>query len=265
VPALLIVGGGLFGSLAAGWARRRGIQAVVFDAALPGAASPAAAGLFCEAWAGKKFAHHYRYALPLLEQLYEVRTMTLAYDDGRRESLLCVPPAAILEPAPRPQRVTAVGDGWLEAEGRRYDGHVYIAAGIWCEMLHPGLGVFGKAGAAFSFEGERPGRIRAVAAGRQAIAFVRDSGRTYFSDGTAERHYTAEHDRRTREWARTMGLTQEPVERHLGWRPYVPGGPLFRRMTRRTWLATGGRKLGTILGASYARRLVEEELPPLAS
>jgi hypothetical protein len=31
-------------------------------------------------------------------------------------------------------------------------------------------------------------------------------------------------------------------------------------MGRRTWLATGGRKMGTILGASFARLLVEDEL-----
>ena len=42
-------------------------------------------------------------------------------------------------------------------------------------------------GAAFVFRGEREGQIRSLAPGRQAVAFVRDSGTTYFSDGTAER------------------------------------------------------------------------------
>ena len=45
----------LFGSLAAAYARHKGIEAIVFDAGLEGAASPAAAGLFQEKWAGKKF------------------------------------------------------------------------------------------------------------------------------------------------------------------------------------------------------------------
>jgi hypothetical protein len=35
---------------------------------------------------------------------------------------------------------------------------------------------------------------------------------------------------------------------------------VFLRIGARTWLATGGRKMGTILGASFARRLVEVEI-----
>src|SRR5207302_9232035 len=136
-------------------------------------------------------------ALPLLEQLCEVRSVALAHDDGREESFLFVPPANLLEPDPVPQPVTAVGDGWLEAGGRRHHGWVYVAAGVWCEQFLPGLGVYGKAGASFAFPGERAGQIRPYAPGRQAVAFVRDPGTTHFSDGTAEREYTPDHDRQT--------------------------------------------------------------------
>ncbi|HXG13142.1 MAG TPA: FAD/NAD(P)-binding protein [Gemmataceae bacterium] len=259
MSTLLVVGGGLFGSLAAAYARSKGVEAVVFDPGLSGAASPASLGLFKEEWAGKKLREHYRHALPLLDQLYGVRHITLKRDDGGREALWFVPPAVILEPAPVRERVTAVGDGWLEAGGRRYEGWVYVAAGVWCEQFFPGLGVYGKAGSSFSFAGEREGRIRMLAPGRQAIAFVRDPGATHFSDGTAEREYTADHDRRTLERAAAMGL-MGPARRFWGRRPYAPGGLLFRRMGNRTWIATGGRKMGTILGAFCARRLVEEEL-----
>jgi len=257
---LLVVGGGLFGSPAAAYARSKGIEAVVFDPGASGAASPAAAGLFKESWAGKKLGEHYRRALPLLDRLWGIRHVALAHEDGSKEVLLFVPPAAILEPAPVRQQVTAVGDGWLEAGGRRYEGWVYIAAGIWCEQFLPGLGVYGKAGAAFVFRGEREGRIRPFAPGRQAMAFARSPGTTYFSDGTAERDYTPAHDRQTLDRAAALGLTDRPVERLWGCRPYTPGGPVFRKVGSRTWLATGGRKMGTILGASCARRLVEEEL-----
>jgi glycine/D-amino acid oxidase-like deaminating enzyme len=263
VPTLLVVGGGLFGSQAAAYARSRGIEAVVFDPGLGGAASAAAAGLFKEDWTGKRLRPHFRWALPLLDQLYGLRDMTLTHDDGRPERLRFVPPSAVLEPAPVRQRVTAVGDGWLEAGGQRYLGWVYVAAGVWCEAFLPGLRVFGKAGSALLFAGERPGRIRAITPSRQAIAFVRDSGATYFGDGTAERDFTAEHDRQTCERAAAMGLAGAPTERIWGWRPYVPSGPVFRKIGDRTWLATGGGKMGTILGASFARRLVEEELPRL--
>ncbi len=259
MATLYIVGGGLFGSLAAAFARRKGIEAVVFDCAQQGAASPAAAGLFQEKWAARKMRPHYHYALPLLEQLSNIQHISLTRDDSSRESLLFVPPSTILEPQPIRQEVTSVGDGWLEAGGRRYEGSVYIAAGIWSGRFFPELEIVGKAGAAFLFSGGREGRIRQSAPNRQCIAFVRDRGTTYFSDGTAERHYTAEHDHLSLCRAAEMGLT-DPIERLWGQRPYTPGGPFFQRIASRTWLATGGRKLGTILGASFARRLVEEEL-----
>jgi len=260
MPRLLIVGGGLFGSLAAAWARHRGLAAVVFDPGRPGAASPAAAGLFRESWAGKKFQEHYRQALPLLEQLYELRTVSLRREDDSKETLLCVPPRVILEPHPVRETVTAVGDGWLEAGGQRHEGWVYIAAGVWCTTFCPELVVTGKSGAAFLFPGEQEGRIQALAPSGQAIAFVRDPGSMWFGDGTAEVSYTAAHEQRSLERAASLGLTTAPVQRLWGTRPYTPGGPVFRRLGQRTWLATGGRKLGTLLGAALARRLVEEEL-----
>jgi hypothetical protein len=260
MSALLVVGGGLFGSLAAAWARSRGVEARVFDPGLEGAASPAAAGLFTEAWAGRKLQEHYHRALPLLDRLYGVRSVSLTRDDGGREALLFVPPSAVLESNPIRQRVTSVGDGWLEAGGERHEGFVYVAAGVWCEQFLPGLGVYGKAGAAFVFHGEREGRMRALGRSRQAIAFVRDPGFTYFSDGTAEREYTEAHEREALGRAAALGLTEKPIERLWGRRPYTPGGPVFQRLGRRTWLATGGRKMGLILGASFARRLVEDEL-----
>lgn len=258
MPPLLIVGGGLFGSQAAAWARKHDIESVVFDPGLAGAASPAAAGLFKEEWLGGKLRTHYRRALAVLEQLYEVRHTYLTHDDGRRESFLFVPPTGILEPEPVRERVTAVGDGWLEAGGQRHQGWIYIAAGIWCEQMVPGLGVYGKAGAAFTFAGERPGRIRPLGWGRQTIAFVRDTGTTHFSDGTAERDYGPEQERQSLLHAADLGLTEAPLRRLWGWRPYVPGGPVFRRLSPRTWLATGGRKMGTLLGAACADRLLEE-------
>ena len=260
VSTLLVIGGGLFGSAAAAYARAKGIEALVFDAALGGAASPAAAGLFSERWAGRKYRDHYRKALPLLDQLYGIRRIELQDGTGQSETLLFVPPAAMLEPAPTRERVTTVGDGWLETAGRVYCGDVYVAAGVWSEAFLPGLGVFGKTGAALLFAGERPAQIRQLAPGRQVISFIRDPGCTYFSDGTAERDYTEEHERLTRERAAAAGLVAPPVERLWGCRPYVPGGPVFRKLGARTWLATGGRKMGTILAASFARRLIEEEL-----
>jgi FAD dependent oxidoreductase len=259
-PTLLVVGAGLFGSQAAAHARAQGIETLVFDPGLAGAASPAAAGLFKEAWAGQKLRRHFHDALPLLDRLYGIRNIDLTHADGRVESFLRVPPSAILEPDPIRAAVTAVGDGWLEAGGRRYEGWVYIAAGIWSERFLPGLRVQGRAGTSLVFLGERPGRIAEIAHGRQAIGFARDPGTTFFSDGTAELDYTEMHEQLSLGRAAALGLTDPPIQRMHGCRPYTPGGPLFQRLGARTWLATGGRKMGTIIGAAFARRLIEEEL-----
>ncbi len=259
MAVLLVVGGGLFGSLAAAWARAHGIEATVFDAGRPGAASPAAAGLFAERWAGRKLAEHHARALPLLERLYGVRTVTFRHDDGRPEPLLFVPPSAVLEAEPVRLRVAAVGDGWLEAGGRRFEGWVYVAAGSWSDELMPGPGVYAREGRAFVFPGERPPRIVQADPRHQALAFARDAGTTYFSDGTAERDYTADHEHATLARAAEVGLTR-PLRCLAGRRPYAPGGPVFFRAGLRTWVGTGGRKMGTVLGASFARRLVEQEI-----
>jgi glycine/D-amino acid oxidase-like deaminating enzyme len=259
MSSLLVVGGGLFGSLAATYARSKGIEALVFDAGLDGAASPAAAGLFKEAWVGKKLRPHFDRALPLLERLYAIRHLSLTHDDGNKETFLFIPPSAILERAPIREHVTSVGDGWLEAGGRRYEGWVYVAAGVWCGQFFPGWTIYGKAGSAFAFPGERDGRIRPLTSGCQAISFSRDPGTTYFSDGTAEFEHTTEHDRMTLSRAAELGLTN-PIQRLWGRRPYVQGGPLFQKLGSRLWVATGGRKMSTLLGASCARRLAEEEL-----
>src|SRR5262249_59597792 len=126
-----------------------------------------------------------------------------------------------LGPAPVRQQVRAGGGGWLEAGGRRCQGWVYVAAGVWCEQLVPGLGVYGKAGSAFTFSGERPGRVSTLAPGRQAVAFVRDPGATYFNDGTAERAHTPEHDRQSPARAAALGLAG-PARRPPGPRPPPP-------------------------------------------
>src|SRR5688572_22300982 len=100
MSTLLIVGGGLFGSPAAALARQRGWNVRVFDAALPGAASPAAAGLFREEWAGKKLQEHFRPALEVLERLYGVARVELTDDAGQRTPYFFVSPLRILEAAP---------------------------------------------------------------------------------------------------------------------------------------------------------------------
>ena len=123
MTVLYIVGGGLFGSQAAAYARHKGIEAVVFDPGLAGGASPAAAGLFKEAWAGKRLHEHYQWALPLLEQLYGIR-VPLMHDIIRSNCSRCR-----RRPKPAPFG-NAVGDGCWSGRAL-YEGWIYAAAGVW--------------------------------------------------------------------------------------------------------------------------------------
>jgi glycine/D-amino acid oxidase-like deaminating enzyme len=257
VRRLLVVGGGLFGSLAAAYARRQGREVRVFDAGLPGAASPCAAGLFSPAWVGRKHAAIYPEAAAVLESLYPVLDIVFERSDGTLESLRFVPPTAILEANPIRETVTEIGDGWIATESGRHEGIVYVAAGVWSRRFAPDLEIVGKAGAAFRFTGETSARIRVEGDRGTSLAFVRESGSTYFNDGTAEPDYRPEHECQSLDRAAEMGL-RDPIERLWGIRPYTPGGPIFRQLGERTWLGTGGRKLGTLFGALFARRLALE-------
>jgi glycine/D-amino acid oxidase-like deaminating enzyme len=259
MPRLLVVGGGLFGSQAAAYARSKGIEALVFDPALPEAASPVSAGMFAAHWVHGKFLRYHHHAVPLLEQLYGIRTLKMARENGEHIEVMWVPPALVLEPAPVREMVTTIGDGWLEAAGIRYEGWVYIAAGVWCDRFLADLDIHARIGASYIFEGETPARSYQLGPNRRVLSFVRDPGTTWFSDETSELVFTEAQERESLGRAAAIGLTGTP-QICRGRRPYVPGGPVFRRLGNRTWLATGGRKLGTVMGASYARRLVEEEL-----
>ena len=166
MSTLFIVGGGLFGSLAAAYARSKGIEAIVFDSARREPLRPRPPGCSrnagpdasctritaCASSAGSTLSH------PPILLTHDRR------DAGATESLLFVPPVG--HPGAEPQsasEVTSVGDGWLEAAGQRYEGWVYLAAGVWSGQFLPSLGVFGKAGAAFVFPGEHEGRMRQAA------------------------------------------------------------------------------------------------------
>ena len=231
----------------------------MFDPGLAGGASPAAAGLFKEDWVSKKNRQLYLQALPILDRLYGIRSVQLAHADEHVETYQWVSPTLILEKNPLRQLVTAVGDGWLEASGRRYEGWVYIAAGVWSGGFLSGLAVTGKAGSSFIFGGESPGRVQPLSRGRQAYAFVRDPGTTYFSDGTAERDFTPEHDLQSLRRAADLGLPDGPLRRIHGIRPYTSGGVFFQKIGANL-VGNGRTEDGHGPGGRLWRRLVEEEL-----
>ena len=259
---LLIVGGGLFGSLAAKYARKKGINALVFDSSRPHRASPAAACTFCKEWAGP-FASYYDEGLAVLSELVEVSSIgfsiSIGGEEGKR-NFLRARPSDILETPQVAAPVDCVWDGGLEAGGKTYSGIVYVAAGIWTGSLLRDVKVEGRGGLALQYGGEISPRMKLWAPYRQAMAFPRDSGKTYFSDGTAHKEYDRRrhyYDEATIGRAEELFSLRDPTERLFGYRPYCEGGLVFERPSQRLFVGTGGRKLGTLIGAYVAKKLVE--------
>ena len=127
------------------------------------------------------------------------------------------------------QAVTSVGDGWLEAAGQRYEGWVYLAAGILVfAPVRSRIDGVRQGGHRLSFlPGERPGRIESIAP--LASSPSPSSAIRVRPTSAMERpvcDYLEEHERAT--FARAayfMGLTDPPIimrlsrlsSVHIGW------------------------------------------------
>ncbi len=272
---LLIVGGGLFGSLAALWARHKGIEAIVFDSGKMGSASPAAMGIFRSDFFEDKHQPLYTSGLAVLETLGKVRSVSLRRYErandylflNNSESFLFARPGDILEQNADKRNVNAVGDGWItvnnpDGSTSRYEGNVYVAAGIWVSQLLPPMLVVPRWGSAYAFAktaNDQESKIVSLPQSRHAISFERDEGLMHFVDGTSAEIHTRANQQATLHCASDMGL-YNPVMVWLGQKPYCQGGPVFDKLGSRLWVGTGGRQYGTVVAASFAKRLVEEEI-----
>lgn len=281
---LAVIGAGLLGSYAARAARAAGMNVVVIDSVEEKRASRCAAGLYCRAWL-KRYGPIADLGVQELEQLYRPEKIDFAVD-GRVQELWCVPPGRILVKPDVVGRVRQVqvahfadydNLGVLLADRVCRARAVYVAAGAWLPELETGPKpvVTGKAGSVYLFAERTPrARLWRWAPYRQALRFERpdDGGVTYFSDGSAilDRNYSpAVHDAATLSRARNLGLDPQGAggapRRLHGLRPYIKGGPYFGRPragvagpARRLWIGAGTEKAGTVLGAAFARMLVND-------
>ena len=240
----------------------KGIETVVFDAGLEGAASPASVGLSRPEWLGKKLEHQWAVGLAVLERLYKPRNIELTGADGSIEQL----PVPAAGRRPRTRACTPDGDGRRRRLARSGRTASRKASFMWppgsgARVLCPTWRCVARRAPAGSSRARNPIAFGPSPTDAQAVAFVREPGQILFADGTAEEQYIPDHDRQSlARAAELFGLTDPPLARRYGIRPFTPGGPLFKRLGQPTWLATGAHKLGIIMGAAYARRLIEEEM-----
>lgn len=196
-----------------------------------------------------------------LDALYGLQTLSFRTRVGLAQ-IFWVPPSSILSHAPRRERVTEVGDGFITTEKRVYRGLVLVAAGIWNGALCPGPTIRALTGAALIYDGTpRTNRMTVWAPYKQALSFERDPGLTWFGDGTSilQKNWKDSRIADSRRRARDHGLTKGPVEVIVGHRPYCPEfrQGYFAQVSPRTWCVTGRAKNGTVLAAYYATKFLE--------
>lgn len=283
-PPVIIVGAGLFGSIAAKVAHSLGRRVVVVDAGLPNAGSRPAACLIRPSWISGLGAAG-ELGMKTLREHYRVHDLTFKLRPAGSAQVQWVDPQDIWRrrdastEAGHVVRGSArlVGNGEVVVDrGIGHDrlrlrGDVLVAAGVW-SFSSIGLNVDQQltlpkmkalAGAAFTFSGELPKPLISVwAPYKQVVAFTREPGRTWCGDGAAilERNWDdarmGESQRRCQKLVgrRQLLLTQ------FGLRPYVEGHKegYFFRIAKNTWVSTGGAKNGTVIAAAQAAQFVEE-------
>lgn len=264
---LVVVGAGLFGSVAAALARARGLKVLVVDDARKGAASRCSACLFKPSWLGSLSREERETAYAVLGELYGVEQVALQTQvPGVQLTLDWVPPARILRPPDRKGTVldvtrsgVQIGNGLIEA------GAVLLAAGVWGRELAPSMPeVRALAGLSVRSEGAVKPSFRVWAPYKQAILFNVEKDVAWFGDGSAilKEHWTPEREAQTVQRAVRAGLGRKErvMETRLGYRPRVEGHPAgyFERVRRGLYVSNGGAKNGTVLAALQAAMLMKE-------
>lgn len=273
--AVVIVGNGLFGSIAATFARSQGHEVTVVSNNEPHAASLASGCVLAPSWLSSLSTLEVATAMGVLQGLYTVHQVDFQTNLLRKFKASRVDPGEVLVKPDAVDTVTKVGDGQVTlASGDVLRGTVLVAAGVWCDKLvemPPIRGLWG-ASVRVKHQLDQP-RIHVYAPYRQAVAFNMSKREVWMGDGTAliDKTWQKESATRVLDTVRranelfgipASGAKGGGTRVAVGVRPYVEGhkAGYFTRLTSRTWVSTGGAKNGTVLAAWQAYRFVKEAL-----
>lgn len=270
MSTVIVVGAGLFGSIAAAWVRKLGRAVTTVDAGRPDAGSPAAGCVIAPSWLSSLSDPQRRIALDVLDELYGLRAISFRTHLSRTFAALRVNPTQILAAPDIRAEVLSVGDGVvLLRGGQTLTGLVLVAAGIWSATLVAMPAVRALYGASLWLPNQQmdPPQLRVFAPYRQALAFNIEDRLVWAGDGTAVLPKTWQHEagRRTDQLRDRIQRYFQLDTRHAnvqvraGARPYVDGhrAGYFARVHPRTWVSTGGAKNGVALAAWQAHCFAE--------
>jgi glycine/D-amino acid oxidase-like deaminating enzyme len=264
---VVIIGSGLFGSIAASLARNRGHDVLVIDNKQPMAASKASGCVLAPSWLSSLPKDEVIRGMKVLQYLYTVHEVEFKTNLMKTFKAQRVDPHEVIVDPDVVASVDQVkSDGTVVLnDGTKHKGLVLVAAGIWSGELVDMPEIRGLYGCSMRFRVAIPHpKIHVYAPYRQAVAF--QLGReVWFGDGTAliAKTWHAQASERvedTKTRARNlMGLKGNPTI-NIGARPYVMGNKsgYFAKTGDKVWVSTGGAKNGTLLAAAQAIRFIEE-------
>lgn len=248
-----VVGGGLFGQIAAAHLRKLGYETTVFDSRKKNSGSRAAGCVMKPSWMQSL---DYKKPMALLDSLYGVSTIKFTLPVLSTDCFWVDPKKVMDWESTVNETVLEVGDGFVRTESKTVKGLVVVAAGYWTKALLPDLPeIRGMCGSAALAHGKVTAHIRPTAPYRQAVWFNIAKDQVWFGDGTAIllKNFDQSHVDRTRDRAKELaGIEAESMV--SGIRPYVVGnsGGFFQKISDKLFVSTGGAKNGTILAANQA-------------
>lgn len=269
MSSAIVIGAGLFGSIITKELRSQGIDVVVIDDRREGSGSKPAACLMKPSWFSSLGSEFYTPALDTLDRLYGLQDIQFGI-----VKVKWIPPKQILIPPDVVGEVIEIvrGDkGWgvrTKNTGVYFTArHLILAAGIWCnDLLHkingvgyvPGLAT--RQGIAWitPYHEIPKAFISPWAPYKQIVAFNREPGKGWISDGTAVKELTASRMSMSLERCkRALGDSEIKFDGIMGNRPYTPQAKpcYFWRGPDGLWVVTGGAKNGTIAAGWAAYQL----------
>lgn len=256
-----VVGGGLFGSMAARALQDKGYDVTVFDCRKSFRGSRPAGCVMKPSWMTSL---DYAEPMKYLDKTYGVIPIDFKVVGPIKASCFRIDPVKVLGDESLTyvrETVTEVRDGSVTTPSGTYKGLVVVAAGVWSETLLKGRipEIRALTGCAILGTGVvKTPTIHVYAPYRQAVFFSRERNETWFGDGTAiiAKNYTEDHTVKSVQRAKDLAnIVGDPL---VGYRPYIKGknNGLFEKLGNNLFVMTGGAKNGTILAASQTLQLL---------
>lgn len=271
---VVIVGGGLFGSIIARAFQKKGKRAIIIDKGEPTWGSGPAACLIKPTWVSGLGKEVVDPAMAKLRELYDVKTIDFQVGPVKQPVWWVNPSEILRQPQIKDEvlKIDIEPEGYARVIGVKdtYIGErVVLAAGVWTDRLLPeGCApskVEGRAGVAFLYPDmniEQP-FIKPWAPFKQIVAFNRGDG-LWVSDGTAlktdrislDRENECHHRCATALGIEPMGSSPKVLH---GIRPYTSKAKpcYFQMETPHFSVVTGGAKNGTLAAGWAAHKLTE--------